>query len=477
LTIRAFARIEKKMAEMTLSIVSNQAGNQSIDALQQLIHAQSQVPGRKTIIYFSAGLIVPPEQPERFRAVIGAANRTNISFYTVDPSGLDTESKARVAALTTAALYDNDNSVPAVMSSNYQENLRTLAEDTGGFVIAYTNDTRVPLRRVMEEVRAHYEATYEPTSSNYDGHFRSIEVRARRPGLKLQSRKGYFALPMLDGEAVAPFELAALAALDSQPLPHAFDFHAAVLTFRPAAGETECRVVFSVPSRALHFTETAQAKNFRIHVSFLALVKDEQGQVVEKISRDLPFQAPTSRRAEFERGELTVTLPLRLPPGRYHLEAVANDKDGEAASARRIALVVPSAGAGGRIALSDLVLVRSVQPAGEDRDATNPLEFSGGKVTPELNSTIVKSSGTVEGVYFVLYPGQGASPDVRIAISRNGGLVTSVRPDLPPGEADGSFRVVSRIPFGGLEPGVYEVTVTAAQSGAAASRSMAIEVE
>ena len=336
---------------------------------------------------------------------------------------------------------------------------------------------RVPLRRVMEEVRAHYEAAYAPTSSNYDGHFRTIEVRARKPGLRLQSRKGYFALPTLDGEAVAPFELAALAVLDTRPLPHAFDFHAGVLTFRAGAQSTEYRAVFSVPSRALHFTEDSQAKLFHIHVSFLALVKDEQDQVVRKISRDLLFQAPTSRRPEFERGEVTVTLPLRLPPGRYHLEAVANDRDGQAASTRRIALVAPSAEAGTRVALSDLVLVRSFQSTGEDRDATDPLEFWAGKVTPEMNATILKSNGAAEGVYFVLYPGPDASPDVRIAISHNGELVTSAQMSLPPAEADGSVRVFSRIPFGGFDSGVYEITVTAAQGGTTARRTTVIAVE
>jgi len=466
-----FLRMERAMAELTIRVMSNQAGNLSIDALQQLIHAQAQLPGRKTVIYFSGGLILPPGQPERYRAVVSAANRANIAFYTVDPSGLSALSRRRVSSVTGKALR-----LEASLPTNYQENLRELAEDTGGFSITDTNDMRVPLRHVMEEVRAHYEATYAPVSSNYDGHFRNIEVRARRSGLKLQSRKGYFALPMLDGEAVAPFEMAALAVLDSRPLPHAFDFHAAVLTFRTAAGETECRAVFSVPSRALHFTEDAQAKSFRIHVSFLALVKDEQDQVVRKISRDLPFQAAASRRPEFERGEVTVTLPLRLPPGRYHLEAVANDRDGEAASTTRIALVIPSAAAGGGIAMSDLVLVRSVQPAGDYRDATDPLEFSGGKVTPEMNSTIAKSSGA-EGVYFVVYPGPEASPDVRIAISHNGGLVNSVRPNLPPPDADGSLRAVSRIPFGSLAPGVYEITVTAAQGSATARRTMAVAVE
>jgi hypothetical protein len=247
-------------------------------------------------------------------------------------------SRVRVSRLTTQAINRVDLGGAAVKPTNYQENLRELAEDTGGFAITDTNDMRSPLRRVMEEVRAHYEAAYAPTSSNYDGHFRAIQVRARRPGLQIQGRKGYFALPVLGGESVAPFEMAALAVLDRHPLPHAFDFHAGVLAFRAAAEETECRAVFSVPSRALHFTEEAQAKQFRIHVSFLALVKDEQDQVVRKISRDLFFQAPADKRAEFERGEVTVTLPLRLPPGRYRLEAVADDRDGDAASTGRIAL-------------------------------------------------------------------------------------------------------------------------------------------
>jgi VWFA-related protein len=473
-----FLQHEREMAQLALSIVVNQAGNQSIDALEQLIRVQAQIPGRKTIIYFSEGLIVPPEQPERYRAMISAANRANISFYTVDPSGLDTTSRVRVSALTTRAMRAADaQSGAAVKPTNYQENLRELAEDTGGFWITDTNDTRVGLRRVMEEVRAHYEASYAPTSSNYDGRFRTIEIRSHRPGLRLQGRKGYFALPVLDGEAVAPFELPLLAALDKESPPRAFDFHAGVLAFRATGDETEYRVVFSVPSRALRFTEDSQTKLFHIHVSFLALVKDDRNQVVRKLSRDLPFQAPTTRRAEFESGEVTVTLPLRLPPGRYHLEAVASDRDGDAASTRKVALTVSSPKALTRLALSDLVLVRSVQPASEDRDLTDPLEFAGGKATPEMSSTIAKSNGGGGAVYFVLYPQAGATPAVRIDVLHNGAPVTSARLNLPVPEADGSLRVVAPIAFSGLDPGVYEVVVTGEAGGAVVRGSISVQVE
>jgi VWFA-related protein len=464
-----FAGPEAQMAEISISVLTNQVGNLSIDALQQLIEAQAQLPGRKTIVYFSPGLILPPEEPERFRAVVSAANRANISFYTVDPSGLDAESRVRLSEMTSQAMSDVDPGDSDVKPTNPQENLRSLAEDTGGFAIDNTNDARVPLRHVMEEVRGHYEVAYAPTSSNYDGHFRTIELHTRKPGIRLQGRNGYFALPMLDGQSLAPFEFDALKALNSQPSPQAFDFHAGVLIFQAGAQATECRAVFSVPSRALHFT--GDSRLFRIHAAFLALVKDDQDQVVRKISRDLLFRAPAGKRAEFERGELTVTLPLFLPPGRYRVEAVARDVDGEAASTRKIALVVPSAGP-----LSDIVLVRSLQPAGDNRDTTDPLQFPGGKITPEMNSTIVKSRSAAVGIYFALYPGRDAKPDVRIVLSRNGELVTAARPDLPPAEADGSFRVWSPIPFDGLDPGVYEITVTA-QGSATASRTMALAVQ
>jgi len=76
---------------------------------------------------------VPTGQPERLRAVVSAANRANIAFYTVDPSGLDTMSRARVAQLTTQAINSVDLGGSAVKATNYQENLRGLAEDTGGF--------------------------------------------------------------------------------------------------------------------------------------------------------------------------------------------------------------------------------------------------------------------------------------------------------------------------------------------------------
>jgi len=65
----------------------------TIDALLALVRAQSQLPGRKVVLYFNPGLFIPEVAKEQYSYMIGAANRANITFYTVDPKGLITSSQ------------------------------------------------------------------------------------------------------------------------------------------------------------------------------------------------------------------------------------------------------------------------------------------------------------------------------------------------------------------------------------------------
>ena len=71
----------------------------------------------------------------------------------------------------------------------------------------------------------------------------------------------------------------------------------------------------------------------------------------------------------------------------------------------------------------------------------------------------------MQSLYFVLYPSPGieAKPDVRIAVSHNGKLVTEGRQSMSAADPDGSIRVLSEIGLGGLDSGLYEIKVTATQ--------------
>jgi hypothetical protein len=62
--------------------------------------------------------------------------------------------------------------------------MQELAEDTGGFGVANTNQIEEPRQRRMADIRTHYELAYTPTSTNYDGHFRKIEAKIARPKIQ-----------------------------------------------------------------------------------------------------------------------------------------------------------------------------------------------------------------------------------------------------------------------------------------------------
>lgn len=99
------AYIQKRTAEIMLEMLSfdesfgrNESTRLSIFSLLSLVRGQYSMPGRKSIIYFSSGMYVPTHLDEPFRNVISAANRGNISFYSVDTRGVTTWSQNQGAA-------------------------------------------------------------------------------------------------------------------------------------------------------------------------------------------------------------------------------------------------------------------------------------------------------------------------------------------------------------------------------------------
>ena len=86
---------ERKMANVTLDILRTaeevertMRGNRSLDGLLAVVHGLRDLPGRKTLVYFSEGLQVPPWLEDPFRALASEANRAGVSIYSVDVRGL-----------------------------------------------------------------------------------------------------------------------------------------------------------------------------------------------------------------------------------------------------------------------------------------------------------------------------------------------------------------------------------------------------
>ncbi len=72
-----------------------------------------------------------------------------------------------------------------------QDSLRVLAEQTGGFATLNTDAFASAFDRIVENNSQYYIIGYTPPSHPQNGRFHSIEVRVKRPGLKVMARRGY----------------------------------------------------------------------------------------------------------------------------------------------------------------------------------------------------------------------------------------------------------------------------------------------
>lgn len=464
-------------------------GMRTLQSLMVMTKEMARLPGRKTVIYMTEGLTVPAENTSMLDAAISEANRANVSFYTIDTRGLMTASpnnpantSLRHTANTSAGQSDkgwlspekikqDDYLLYTVKSANSQGPMATLAEGTGGFLIANTNDLRPLMGRVMEDVVEHYEVSFSPTSTNYDGRFRKIEVKLERKGLHAQSRSGFYDLPSISGQTVLPYELLALQALTDSKSKNLFPFQVGAFRFRQGPAETQCSMAFEVPISALKTQPSEDGKSTELHVAFLALVKDSTGQVIAKVSQDIPYHVPNENFAGFHIGNVIVTQVFEVPAGVYSIESAVVDRIGQQASTKRSVFVVEPRG---ELGLSSIALARRVDPLKEERNPYDPMQYTGGKITPSLTDTVLH--GDDASVYFQIYPNRASSdkPELTLDFFLDGQQVASETPELPKADSDGTIPFVATAK---LNPGVYMVRATVKQGRMVKEETSSITVQ
>jgi hypothetical protein len=349
-------------------------------------------------------------------------------------------------------------------------NLVGLAEGTGGEMLPTTLDLREPLRRVMEDVQSHYELTYTPTNTNVDGSFRKIEVKVSRKGAVVFARSGYFAVPKLNGREIFPFEIATLKAINAKPQLHQFGFHVAALQFRPGPQQSQLSFVFQVPARDLTITKEGQW--LKVHVDVTALVKDDRGQVVAKISKDIPYQVPASTMEQLKLGIVSFTSPFFLAPGHYTVETGAVDRLGMKSSAKRTALIVAQDSG---LSMSDVEVARRVDPVQGEANPSEPLQAHGGLVTPELSDTVQPDAEGKVTLYAVAYPQAPVNSPVNATVElwRDGRLMMKTpASDVPPDET-GAASILASLKTEKLPPGQYQAQVSFQYKGQKVAKMVA----
>jgi VWFA-related protein len=478
------------------------ATNPQTEEVIGMIRMLGVLPGRKTVLLLSPGL-AEVGAAERLTRVVAAANKAGLTIYSVvAPVASDTSSSLVANVAMASALSMGQTGIaprpasgpqgptptgppPSVTmqrsridgsnndlarTSNQQGVLRSLAEGTGGFLIVKSGD-RKPFQRIVDDLDTHYEAVYRPPSAKFDGRLRKIEIKLARPDLKVESRAGYFAMPDIKGSPLKPFEVAALMALSDKTQPHAFDFRSGAFQFRPQGETSQYGVAYEVPIANLTATAVAGAGKHRLHLSLVALVKDADGQVVDKFSQDSGYEIQDDNLAAAQETPVSYSHPLNLPPGRYTIETVLVDQEAHRTTAG--AIQIDNAERKG-LSLSSVMLVKQLDSVVGQGDPADPFQFKGRRVVPEIATTV--SPSLRPNLYFAVYPDKANAekPTVEIQVLQDGEVVSEQEADLAAPDASGVIAVM----VGGtpVKPGNYEVRVTAVQGDDSAEQSVKYSV-
>ncbi|HUE89535.1 MAG TPA: VWA domain-containing protein [Vicinamibacterales bacterium] len=133
----------------------------------------------------------------------GASRRNGRTILVMYTDGADSRSRLRFGDLMDL-LKASHVTVYAVglvertgrLRSGVTMRLQQMVGATGGqaFFPSSLDDLDESYEQVLAEIRARYQLGYTSTNTAPDGSWRAVEIKVRRPDVKLRSRKGYYAL-------------------------------------------------------------------------------------------------------------------------------------------------------------------------------------------------------------------------------------------------------------------------------------------
>lgn len=526
---RARAQVLLAALEDMPRIALEQHGSRSLSGLLALVKAQQRAGERKAIIYFTQNRQMDSAAKEMVKSITAAATKAGVTIYTVDLDAMNTSgqymtSNAHFNAKapfepgvdviantpngavgvprmqqegggpisgtpsTSGPVWTSKQDIAVMtdfMRSQTEHNplgdvkspMADLAENTGGGYFDAQENIKKPLQQMVEDLSTYYQATYVPPIKEYDGSFRTIAVKPLRANLRIQSKSGYYAVAPGSEGGTRPFEVPLLKILGDSQLPADFPFKAAVLKFGDMPDGNTNSLAVEIPVSALNPKEDTHTNLYSAHASIVAQIKDKNGVVVEHFADDFTKRGALESLDRDRSVAITMQRHFVAVPGTYTAEIAVTDRINDKSSAQRFTFDVPSAP--GSLALSDMVLVRKMDPIHEDEDdPIEPLRYETSRVTADISNQLAASAKGIS-LFFILHPDEKSkdAPTLEMEVMHNGhpGRRTPLPMKLNTGA--GPVPYLASFGSGTLAPGDYDVKAFLNQDGKTATQTIAFHVE
>ena len=459
-TLQTIRKISLLEADLYRGTGSDLGTRNVYDTLESLGQGLGQFPGRKIVIFMSPELGRTQNLITYLEDTVDAFNQSNTTIYSIDINGVRGFGPAGSATpISSADAFSMGGLFP-------------LANETGGRYYYNLNTFEPVLRKIGIENSRYYQLLYTSTNTNYDGKYRSIQVKVDRPNAEVVARRGYFAK-----KAPAPVDAEAVPEKPTPPPARASATEPTPAPTPEPSKEISELPHGPAPPQQVEITTYLFPAGDLVEVPItvalpLDMLTSEDGVATRTLKLTITDEARTV--AEFTdevdpRNFFVVQRP-RLAPGLYLLQLTV-EASGKQVYQASTAIEVPE-GFGKRFGFSSIVPVFPPK-AGASGDAQS-VEI---RPTPNLNR------GEDAFLFFRVFPGEGATAaedDTKLTyvISQGDRELSSGRHASSlqlSGFGDAGFPVLLRLPTSDLPRGSYRVVLRVASPSL--GRRAATEIE
>jgi VWFA-related protein len=467
-----------------------------LEAMEGLANVLSAIPGRKSVIDFTGGITQTGEENRtELRAATDAANRADVSFYSIDARGLfatppggDVTSSAATGSslFSGAAVYAQTDA-----RNDSRDTLSTLSSDTGGRAFYDLGDIADALPQVQADNMGYYLASYTlPPNTKHDGSWHQIRVKVNAPGTKVKSRDGYYAPRDFQHQMKQDKEDQLEEALESDDpiveLPIAVETGA----FRVSPQQVYVPISAKIASSALDWAvkHDEHSVGFDFAYEVRALFNGNPTGIAVADRRDtINVKLDSNNYDSVKQQNIVYQGGVLLAPGRtYRLKFIARENESGKLGTFEQNISIPAAPED-RMTLSTVLLSSQVVPVQKQGavstksigdkakgNVTSPLQTNGEQIVPSV--TRFFNTGQTLYVFFqAYYPDKGegvgtlSSDAIRGAlIFFHNGVQVNQTPLVEPTAYDSTthtatFRI--SLPLAKLATGRYTVQAVAIAPG------------
>jgi VWFA-related protein len=261
------------------------------------------------------------------RALLDEANRAQVSVYTVDARGLVGDAvPARSRAPTRLARGGAAQQVTQQSVRAPQEILYSIADGTGGTASVNTNELARGMQAAAKDARGYYLLAYAPPGGRKEGRFYSIEVKVARAGLHVRYRRCY--------EWLSETKRSERALASALRFPGLYADDGLALDPWVEAGKLHVAAI--LPTRILTFR--SEGGLHRNELTVQGLLRDEQGRPVGDrflFTKTVDMKLSDDRYADLRaRDNVEIANEAPTPKkGRYQVAVAVRHSGGHLASA------------------------------------------------------------------------------------------------------------------------------------------------